>query len=142
MAYNVIGLWRKRSSHHRQRRRAKLNDLSGDFPISGGTGRTRGTRRGGGAAQRLRRQRHQPFGGKADHLAQKAGVRALFQELTQCRHGGHLGRHRCGDTTWRVWDGKPLPRAEIRPERDHPQHQVLQTISQCSSVTHSAKPAR
>ena len=34
---------------------------------------------GGGGAQALALQRHQTFGGKADHLAQEAGVGTLFQ---------------------------------------------------------------
>ena len=38
---------------------------------------------GSGAAQPLGLQRHQPFGGKADHLAQETGVRTLFQQFAK-----------------------------------------------------------
>ena len=34
-------------------------------------------------AQRLRLQLHQPLRGKADHLAQEARIRALFQKLAK-----------------------------------------------------------
>jgi hypothetical protein len=50
-----------------------------------------------GAGQAAYLQLHQPLGGKADHLAQKIGIRALLQQPSQGHHlVGHRGSLRSG----------------------------------------------